>query len=101
MGTTYKINDGVRRAKAADLAGHDTIWARVGRNVVERKVPIRALRSPKTEIDLRPRGERERWESVKAGMAKEPDLFPPIDVVPSADGVPIEDVRVSNGPGRD
>jgi hypothetical protein len=29
MARTYKINDGVRRAKAADLAGQEMIWARV------------------------------------------------------------------------
>jgi hypothetical protein len=94
MSETYWIDDGVRRAKAAQLAGHRDIWARVGESSTERKLPIESLRSPKKVIDVRQEGERERWEGVRKGMAQEPDLFPPIDVMPGAHGTPIGEVTV-------
>ncbi|HEY8751101.1 MAG TPA: hypothetical protein VIM11_24170 [Tepidisphaeraceae bacterium] len=94
MPKTYWISDGVRRAKAAQLAGQSEIWARVGDSPTERKLRIDSLLSPKKVIDLRPGDERKRWESVRNGMAEEPDLFPPIDVVPGAHGTPVREVAV-------
>jgi hypothetical protein len=98
MAQTYKITDGVRRAKAASLAGHQTIWARVGQSQREEKMPIRSLCSPQKEIDVRQTSELERWMQVKRGMSQEPDLFPPIDVVPGSAGTPIEEVQIVGAP---
>ena len=93
MSQTYEITDGVRRAKAAELAGHDTIWTQVGASTTEQRVPIKSLLSPKDEIDARGLGS-ERWLSVKRGMSQEPDLLPPIHVVPGTKGAPIHQVKV-------
>jgi hypothetical protein len=90
---TYLIDDGVRRAKAADLAGQATIWARVGGRQ-EQKLPVDQLRSPKSEIDVKRPDELQRWRNVKQGMATDPDLLPAIDVRPGSGGVRIRDVRV-------
>lgn len=98
MATTYVINEGVRRAKAAQLAGRKTIWAHVGTSTTEQKVPVRSLLSPKREIDVRSPRELARWRSIKTGMAQEPDLFPPIHVLPGSGGTPIEEVRVLGEP---
>lgn len=65
MGRTYVIMDGVRRAKAADLSGHETIWAEVGYSRRERKVAVRALLSPKAVIDLREPRQLERWRNIR------------------------------------
>ena len=98
MAQTYEINEGVRRAKAASLAGHTTIWAHVGTSMTEQKVDLESLLSPKVVIDVRTPRELARWLSVKDGMAREPDLFPPIHVVPGSKGVPIRQVTVLSGP---
>ena len=95
---TYVINEGVRRAKAASLAGHETIWAHVGSSMREQKVPLGVLLSPKKVIDARTPREIARWLSVKQGMAHEPDLFPPIHVVAGTDGTPIAQVAVLGDP---
>ncbi len=94
MAQTFWIDDGVRRAKAAQIAGHREIWAQVAGSPTERKLPLDSLLSPKKTIDVRAPVERQRWENVKAGMAEEPDLFPPINVVPGPQGTPLKDVEV-------
>jgi len=50
--------------------------------------------SPKKVIDVTPPDELTRWKNIKEGMAQEPDLFPPINVVPGAHGTPLKDVEV-------
>ena len=94
MAQTYEITDGVRRAKAADIAGHDTIWAEVGNSSKEEKIPVRALLSPKKVIDVSSQRELARWDSIKRWMARQPDLFPPIHIAPGSNGTPIEEVSV-------
>jgi hypothetical protein len=94
MGRTYWIRDGVRRAKAAYLSGHQTIWAEVGRSRRERKVAISALLSQKTVIDVREPRQLERWLGIKNGMAQEPDLLPPIIIESGSQGIPIAKVQI-------
>jgi ParB-like chromosome segregation protein Spo0J len=94
MGRTYRIIDGVRRAKAAELAGQKTIWAEVGESRLERKIPVRSLPSPNVVIDLRESDQRERWLNIKEGMAEEPDLFPPITIRRSSGGFPLAMVQI-------
>lgn len=98
MSITYVINEGVRRAKAADLAGHKTIWAHVGTSMIEQKIEVQRLLSPKTTIDVGTSRELARWQSIKAGMMQEPDLFPPIHVIQGSYGTPISRVRVVGEP---
>jgi hypothetical protein len=96
MKRTYRILEGVRRAKSAQLAGQAAIWAEMaGReNEDERKIDVGSLLSPKKYILLDSPRERDRWISIRDGMAQEPDLFPPIIVKPSTRGVPIKDVGI-------
>jgi hypothetical protein len=85
---TFEILDGVRRAKAAEMAGKPTIGAEVigsGGKVVE--VPIEALRSPKAGIDATGSA-LPRWLSTlkQTLSGAEP---PPILVQPGVRGTPI------------
>jgi hypothetical protein len=98
MAQTYMINEGVRRAKAADLAGHQTIWAQIGQSTQETKIPVDSLLSPKRTIDVRLPRELARWQSIKRAMLEEPDLLPPIHVLPGSRGVPIRQVTVVGEP---
>ena len=95
---TFEIIDGVRRAKAADLAEYDTIWAVVEGESRERKVPVRSLLSPKRQINVSTPRELQRWENVRRGMAEAPDVLPPIVVRPGTTGTPIRDVPVVGTP---
>jgi hypothetical protein len=88
----YEIEDGVRRAKAAWLSGHEQIAARIRSGLVF-AVPIRNLRSPhKVSIDISGIGGL-RWDRVlratKAGIP-----LPPIDILPGTRGKSIEEVSV-------
>ena len=93
-----EVVDGVRRAKAADLAGQDTIWAIVDDAQAEQKVPVQSLLSPKPVIDISTPRERRRWLNVQRGMFHEPDLLPPVIVRRGKNGLPIRNVRVIGGP---
>jgi hypothetical protein len=90
---TYTIDDGVRRAKAAELHGLTEIWARVDGGA-ERKIQIDLLRSPKHVIPLTARRDIEAWQSINDAMDADPDLLPPIDVRPGATGIPVAAVQV-------
>lgn len=94
---TYTIDDGVRRAKAADLAGQKEIWATV-QGGPEQKLPVDSLLSPKKEVNVTAPDALARWISVKQGMAAEPDLFPPINVRPGTYGIPIRRIPVVGEP---
>jgi hypothetical protein len=89
----FEILDGVRRAKAAELAGMTTIKAEVlGMSGQTIDVPIEALLSPKAAIDATGAG-LGRWlttlQQTSAGSVP-----PPILVQPGARGTPIPDVRI-------
>jgi|SRR3954451_20701149 len=96
MKRTYRILEGVRRAKAAQLAGHATIWAEIAGHEADKEaqVAVDLLLSPKKEIRISSRKERLRWESIRDGMAEEPDLFPPIIIRRGARGTLISEVLV-------
>jgi hypothetical protein len=96
----YEINDGVRRAKAADLAGRDSVPATVDGHGPVRHVPVVDLRVPKGNtgkhrIDITTETAEERWLDtyVRTASGETP---PPIDVrtAPNSDGVPIRSVPV-------
>jgi len=94
MARTYEIIDGVRRAKAAQLAGQLTIWALINGRQPEEKIPVAALLSPKKKIDISQPRELQRWLSVRDGMKSEPDLLPAIIVRDGARGILIDDVPI-------
>jgi hypothetical protein len=98
MAQTCMINEGVRRSKAADLAGRRTIWAQIGQSIQETKISVDSLLSPKKIIDVRLPRELARWQSIKRGMIEQPDLLPPIHVIPGSRGVPIRQIEVVGEP---
>jgi len=94
--TTYLILDGVRRAKAAQILGIDSIRARIvdidsGYLGPEVDLPISNLRSPKAEFELQGYWRWDRWQRVLDGIASDSDMAP-IEVIPG-EGVPINEVR--------
>ena len=98
--TLFEINDGVRRAKAADLTGRRTIPATVDGAGATRDVPVDDLRVPrgnrgKHAIDISTEAAEERWLDTYVRTAKG-ERPPPVDLrtAPGSDGVPIRDVPV-------
>ena len=88
----YKIQEGVRRAKAAWLCGRETIAAQVDGLGDIIQVSIASLRSPKSRIeDNGPRGAS--W-GVIYRMTQRGQELPPIAIVPGSRGVPIAEVEV-------
>jgi hypothetical protein len=92
---TFEIIDGVRRAKAADLAGQDTIRATVMQGDVatgEVDVPISQLLSPKEAIDVSSSpAQFGRWQSIMEGTQQGARL-PNIQITPGTSGTPISGV---------
>lgn len=89
---TYRIDEGVRRAKAAWLCGHETIAARIDGLGEIIQVPIAFLLSPKTRIeDNGPRGGS--WGTIYRATQRDATL-PPIIINPGTNGTPIADVEV-------
>jgi hypothetical protein len=91
----YVIDDGVRRAKAAQLAGRVTVPVQIG-SPPEMQIPINRLRSRKRNIELNTPEDKSRWEQITREYRPggEPDLLPPIQARPGNEGIPIEDVTV-------
>lgn len=101
--TLYEINDGVRRAKAAELAGRRDLPATVDGADAVRQVPVDALRVPrgnafKHVIDISTESAEERWLDAYV-RAKAGETPPPVDVrtTPNSNGVAIRDVPVVKG----
>lgn len=88
----YEIEEGVRRAKAAQLCGQETVRGRIGGDPVF-DVPVKNLRSPhKSAIDLAGTGGF-RWRRIlRATQAGE--NLPPIQIMPGGRGPTIEEVSV-------
>ena len=93
----YEINDGVRRAKAADLAGKKTIPANVGDTFAVTEVPLQHIRSGelKPVIDISSPEAEDRWKGVLRGIVGG-NPIEPIHVIekPDSTGVPIRDVPI-------
>jgi hypothetical protein len=94
----YRIIDGVRRAKAAEMLGLRSISAEVhiGGRVVQRlELSIDLLRSPRAIIDASTPGLAARFsealEFIRAGTAR------PIVVTPGSTGLRIMDVILKLG----
>lgn len=92
---TYVLDDGVRWARAAQLAGRDTVPVEIGAPP-ETQLPISCLGSRKRSIELSTTDDKARWEQIvkEYRPGGEPDLLPPIQARPGGDGIPIEDVTV-------
>ena len=95
-GETYRIIDGVRRAKAAQLTGKTTIPAKIMENGTTKchvEIPIDKLLSPKEAIDVRSPTDMNRFleKLDSAGKGKAPD---PIEIEISPQGTPIKDVKL-------
>jgi hypothetical protein len=92
---TYEIMDGVRRAKAAEIAGHEMIRAELygpGGKIID--VPIKSLLSPKATIDttLSP-AELPRWlNTLRQTLSGSKP--PPIQIQPGSVGTLIPKVDV-------
>ena len=99
--TTYRIIDGVRRAKAALLSGHELIPAIVyeptGSKLGECDLPLEALLSARESIPRRIRADEIRWKRAIEGAKVWPLSHPPITVVPGIRGWPIADVSFDFG----
>jgi hypothetical protein len=93
----YEINDGVRRARAAVLAGKKTIPANVGDTFDVTEVPLNRIRSGelKPVIDISSPEAEARWGGVLRGIVGG-NPIEPIHVTenPHSTGVPIGDVPI-------
>lgn len=101
-GAVYRIMDGVRRAKAAQLHGHSEMRAEVidpsGQSLGEGMLPLRALRSPKPLIRRITPADERRWRRVIEGAQKTVLPFPLLLVQPSGEqGTTIDKVGFDFG----
>ncbi|MCP3994401.1 MAG: hypothetical protein GY722_04950, partial [bacterium] len=97
-GGTFEILDGVRRSKAAEFVGNDTIPAQVidaqQRDLGVFDLPIDSLRSPKPTIDISTHGATDRFFRKNLEPARAGSTPPPILVTPGTRGTPIRDVTL-------
>jgi hypothetical protein len=100
-GTRYRIVDGARCAKAAFLAGHDTIPAIVrdfvGLELGNCELPVDSLLSARETIPRKSQADEFRWKRAVAGANVWPLTHPPIIVIPVARGWPLADVTFDFG----
>ena len=103
MDKPYEIINGVRRSKAAQMAGHQMIRTRLyakdaAKLIREFEVSIERLRSPhKSSIRRVGRGDHIRWQNVMDGARQSPLPFPPIEVVEGSRGVKVKDISFDFG----
>ena len=100
--TYYRVMEGVRRTKAAQLFGHRWIRAEVvdasGHSLGEADLPIDSLRSPKLFIRRMTKADETRWNRAIAGAKQALPPYPPITVQPSREeGTRIEDIGFDFG----
>ena len=92
---TYRILDGVRRAKAADILGNPTVPARIldsqQRFVTQQDIPISQLLSPKPLIDLSLSRYVDRFMDTLS-LTRAGSIPPPITIIPGTYGTPIRNV---------
>lgn len=101
-GNLYRVMEGVRRAKAARLAGHSQIRAEVvdanGQSLGCGELPMDALRSPKAAIRRLTSADEARWQRAVAGARQAVLPYPPIVVEPCAEqGTRMDDVDFDFG----
>jgi len=100
-GTTYRVIDGVRRAKATSLVGFTAIPAIVyesqGTRLGECDLPLDALLSPRDFIPRKTRADETRWQRAVDGAKVWPPRFPPISVILGQRGWPLFDVTFDFG----
>lgn len=88
---TFEIGEGVRRSKASQLLGHQTVTAMDYTGAIF-EVRVKNLRSPmKNAIDIRTPFEQNKYERIYKGL-KEGDKLPPIYVHQGNRGIHIFDV---------
>ena len=91
---TYFIQDGVRRAKAAQLCGKETIAAQFKEDGVVFDVPLANLRSPKEHIEtLSVRGLS--WDKILRATQSNA-ILPPIIITEVGYGIPLVDVVIGS-----
>jgi hypothetical protein len=99
-GATYRIINGVRRSKAADIAfgkgiGDGTVPAEIlGQPGQVIRVPVSALRSPKPVIDARTPVDLQRWLQDTLYPTLGGSEPPPILITPGSAGTPIPQVTI-------
>ncbi len=89
----YEIQDGVRRAKAAWLCGHETIPAQIGDDAQVFDLPLTNLRSPHKDV-IDTNGPRGADWSKTYRAAQRGEKPPPILVELGNQGPNIEQVKV-------
>ena len=90
----YEIQDGVRRAKAAWLCGHETIPAQIDGLGEVMQVPLAVLLSPKIRIENNgPRGGS--WGVIYRMTQRHAEL-PSIAIIPGSHGIAIAEVEVAD-----
>ncbi len=89
----YEILDGVRRSKAAQLCGRETITARENGVGPEIQIPLATLRSPKGEIDAT--GVRGlSWGKILRATQNNV-ILPAIEVARGERGIPLTNVVIA------
>lgn len=91
---TYRIEDGVRRAKAAMLCGKESIAAQVEGKGVVFYISLKALRSPKERIETS--GIRGlSWDKILRATQNNA-VMPPINVTYEGYGILLADVVIGS-----
>jgi len=94
---TYEIDDGVRRSKATEINGKETINANImedGKIIENKDIPVNSLLSPhKDSLDLAEGtgANMDRYMDVQEAI-QNGDKLPPIQVRQGSNGTPIKDV---------
>jgi hypothetical protein len=96
-GDTYRISEGIRRAKAAKLAGHNRILAEVfhadGTSLGVHWLPLDALFAWNSTIRRVTRADEIRWKRAESGARQVVLPYPPILVYHSQRGTALADVQ--------
>jgi RHS repeat-associated protein len=94
----YEIGEGVRRSKAADMLGQETIMAKIireGQEDIYQEIPVSSLRSPKDFIDARDFDSADRFGTTLQKTRLAPvSEGSAIEVRLGSRGIPIKDVKI-------
>lgn len=89
----HEIQDGVRRAKATWLCGHETIPARIRRVGPIVQIALKSLRSPNKDV-IDATGVRGMDWGRTYRATQRGEVPPPIYVLPGNTGPTLEEVRI-------